>query len=291
MIQGDDFSQKLIYNIGYNILNDYSNSAITDNQWHTLEEDFLPHILDALQEAWNRGYLSDSHNLADYKIGGMNLGWEITGLNEAEMQINDLSLIYTKKAGNINECANNTHDCDTNATCFDTADSFICRCNFGYIGDGRTCTSGTVNDIRYDFNTDGDKEGWTTQNLTDLANNAPNGGLWIMSTSANEPIMLSPQVNINASSYSKIEIKMANDHNPIETSKLQIFWTSSDDNNFSEAKSSGLINVSNGGGWGTYTIDLTTNTEWRGEITKIRIDPIMQGDGHSIGIDYIVIKP
>jgi len=291
MIQGDDFSQKLIYNIGYDILNDYSNTAITDNQWHTLEEDFLPHILNALQEAWNRGYLSDSHNLSDYKIGGMNLGWEITGLNNAEMQIDDLSLIYTLKSGGVNECLNNTNNCDINATCYDTADSFICRCNIGYTGDGVSCTPGsTASEVRYDFNTDGNKEGWTTQNLNDLAAGGPSGGLWVMSVPGNDPLMLSPQLNIDASAYSKIMIKMANDHNPADSSILQVFWTRSDSTGFTESKSS-LISVSNAGGWATYTLNVGSNAEWRGEITQIRVDPILSGDNHSVGIDYIIIAP
>jgi len=288
MIQGDDFSQKLIYNIGYDILNDYSNNPITDNEWHTLEEDFLPHIITALQEAWNRGYLSDSHNLSDYKIGGMNLGWEITGLNNAELQIDDLSLIYRKRAAGVNECANGTDNCNINAVCIDTDSSFICRCNSGYTGDGINCTPSTpVDEIRYDFNVDGNKEGWTTQNMSETS---PNGGLWIMSVPGNDPLMLSPTLSLDASSYSKIIIRMANDGNPLATSRLQVFWTRTDSTNFTEGISAS-VDVSNGGGWATYTLDLSSNVEWRGEITRLRIDPILSGDNHSVGIDYIVIAP
>ena len=40
---------------------------------------------------------------------------------------------------NVNECADNTHDCDVNASCDDTADGFTCSCNTGFTGDGETC--------------------------------------------------------------------------------------------------------------------------------------------------------
>ena len=31
------------------------------------------------------------------------------------------------------------HDCDANATCYNTPGSFICVCKDGFNGDGRTC--------------------------------------------------------------------------------------------------------------------------------------------------------
>ena len=41
----------------------------------------------------------------------------------------------------INECVRGTHDCDTkNAACIDTSLAFECRCYFGFLGNGHTCT-------------------------------------------------------------------------------------------------------------------------------------------------------
>ncbi|WP_437893728.1 FG-GAP-like repeat-containing protein [Sorangium sp. So ce124] len=40
----------------------------------------------------------------------------------------------------VNECALGTDNCDANAACTNTADSFTCACNAGYSGDGVTCT-------------------------------------------------------------------------------------------------------------------------------------------------------
>ncbi|MCK5689804.1 hypothetical protein KAI87_11070, partial [Myxococcota bacterium] len=70
-VNGDDFTQKLIYNIGYEPLADQD---LTDGTWRHLQEDLLPHMKSALQAAWDRGYLPDSRNLEDYRIGGMNIG-------------------------------------------------------------------------------------------------------------------------------------------------------------------------------------------------------------------------
>jgi hypothetical protein len=41
----------------------------------------------------------------------------------------------------VDECADGSHNCDPQAQCTDTADSFTCTCNDGYTGDGNTCTN------------------------------------------------------------------------------------------------------------------------------------------------------
>ena len=39
----------------------------------------------------------------------------------------------------VNECKKNLDDCDLNANCTDTKDSFICECNSGFNGTGKIC--------------------------------------------------------------------------------------------------------------------------------------------------------
>jgi cysteine-rich repeat protein len=51
----------------------------------------------------------------------------------------------------IDECADGTDNCSVNATCTNTPGSFTCACDFGYSGDGVTCT---VDDSDGDGNTD-----------------------------------------------------------------------------------------------------------------------------------------
>ncbi|HWO23653.1 MAG TPA: calcium-binding EGF-like domain-containing protein [Kofleriaceae bacterium] len=41
----------------------------------------------------------------------------------------------------VNECAAGLHDCQANATCVDTPESFTCQCNAGFTGNGDTCSA------------------------------------------------------------------------------------------------------------------------------------------------------
>jgi hypothetical protein len=40
----------------------------------------------------------------------------------------------------VNECADNTHNCHHNASCKNANGSFSCVCNSGYSGNGVNCT-------------------------------------------------------------------------------------------------------------------------------------------------------
>ena len=39
----------------------------------------------------------------------------------------------------IPECERGLDDCDANATCTNTFGSYLCTCDYGFIGDGYTC--------------------------------------------------------------------------------------------------------------------------------------------------------
>lgn len=70
----------------------YTTESAHDRQWITIERDLLPLVLEALQTAWDKGFLQDSRDPADYRLGGMNLGWEVPGIFNVELQVRDLSL-------------------------------------------------------------------------------------------------------------------------------------------------------------------------------------------------------
>jgi hypothetical protein len=83
-------TQSLIYANG---LDDFGFSAGPQpGQWLTLNVDMLPHIKNGLKHAWSHGYLTESQTIGDYKIGAMNIGWEVPGLGDVEMQIRNLGL-------------------------------------------------------------------------------------------------------------------------------------------------------------------------------------------------------
>ena len=53
---------------------------------------------EALATGWQRGFLTESKSLADYRIGEMNRGWEVPGRFDVELQVRNLSLQVTPKA-------------------------------------------------------------------------------------------------------------------------------------------------------------------------------------------------
>ena len=54
------------------------------------------------QAAWDRGCLTDSHDLGDYRLGGISVGWEVPGTFTAEVQVRNqarVHLWYPQKFG------------------------------------------------------------------------------------------------------------------------------------------------------------------------------------------------
>jgi hypothetical protein len=70
----------------------YSSVSAHDGQWLVIDKDLLPLMREALATAWSRGFLTGSKEFSDYHIGGMNMGWELPGSFDVEMQIRNLSL-------------------------------------------------------------------------------------------------------------------------------------------------------------------------------------------------------
>ena len=70
----------------------FTSASAHDGGWLTVDKDILPLMREALETAWARGFLTESRALADYRITGLNLGWEVPGIFDVEMQVRDLSL-------------------------------------------------------------------------------------------------------------------------------------------------------------------------------------------------------
>jgi hypothetical protein len=69
----------------------YTSASAHDGGWITVDQDLLPLLREALETAWARGFLTESRDPADYHITGLNLGWEVPGIFDVEMQVRDLS--------------------------------------------------------------------------------------------------------------------------------------------------------------------------------------------------------
>lgn len=73
----------------------YTAESAQDRRWITIDKDLLPLMREALDTAWQRGFLTESKDPADYHITGMNLGWEVPGIYDVAMQVRNLSLKVT----------------------------------------------------------------------------------------------------------------------------------------------------------------------------------------------------
>jgi len=78
---------------------EFTAKSAHDGEWISIDKDLLPLMREGLATAWERGFLKESRNLADYRIAEMNLGWEAPGLFDVEMQIRNLGLRVTDAPG------------------------------------------------------------------------------------------------------------------------------------------------------------------------------------------------
>jgi hypothetical protein len=73
----------------------FAEQGLVPGTWQHIHIDLLPLMKEALERAWSRGICNSSTNFADYKIGSMNIGWEMPGLSSVSAQFKDLSLLAT----------------------------------------------------------------------------------------------------------------------------------------------------------------------------------------------------
>jgi len=70
----------------------FATNSTHDGDWVVIDKDLLPLMREALETAWARGFLKASNAVEDYHLGGMNMGWELPGTFNVEMQVRNLSL-------------------------------------------------------------------------------------------------------------------------------------------------------------------------------------------------------
>jgi len=70
----------------------YTERSTHDGKWVRIDRDLLPLIRKGLRTARGRGFLTRSRDLADFRIGSFNIGWEMPGPRDAAMHIRGLSL-------------------------------------------------------------------------------------------------------------------------------------------------------------------------------------------------------
>ena len=71
----------------------FTPTSAHDGNWVIIDRDLLPLMREALEMAWTKGFLSASTNVADFAIGGMNMGWELPGMFDVAIETRKLSLM------------------------------------------------------------------------------------------------------------------------------------------------------------------------------------------------------
>ncbi|MDD5065181.1 MAG: hypothetical protein PHQ35_10555 [Phycisphaerae bacterium] len=90
--QGDKFTKKFIYLVDSHLL---TKGTLNDLHWVHFQGNILDEIKTALQHAQANGFFNEIH-YSDFFIKSINVGWEIPGTFDAEIQIKDLNICYDK---------------------------------------------------------------------------------------------------------------------------------------------------------------------------------------------------
>lgn len=92
---------------------DFASGSLHTGNWVHAELDLLPYALAALDTAWANGFLNQSTDIADYKISGIVIGWELPGMNICTVGIKGVSLFaYSAPVGIKQEEINNEQSFD-----------------------------------------------------------------------------------------------------------------------------------------------------------------------------------
>ncbi len=127
-------------------------------------------------------------------------------------------------------------------------------------------------------------ECWTpSNNLTGTVSNSKYN-LTIKGT--NPQLISSNKLSVVAKTKTSVVIRMQNN---TSDSIAQLYWTRSDSSNWSETKSVQFHIIPNDTQISEYVIDLSKNTEWKGFITCLRLDPVKDATSGTVILDYVSI--
>ncbi|MCD9021505.1 discoidin domain-containing protein [Cohnella silvisoli] len=121
----------------------------------------------------------------------------------------------------------------------------------------------------WEFNTNGDTEGWTTPNIASFttAGGSLNGTL-----TNSDPQMLSPDnLATNITTNKTISIKLKNG---TAGKKAKVFFTTTSDSTFNETKSKEFDLNPNTAVFSEYSINMGDVPGWTGTLKQLRIDPV-----------------
>lgn len=87
--QKDAFTKKFIYEVDSS---EFAKNSIHDGHWVHMEADLLPELIKSIQLAIAKGFFQQPVSTGEFSIKSINVGWEMPGTFDAEIQFKDLNL-------------------------------------------------------------------------------------------------------------------------------------------------------------------------------------------------------
>ena len=75
----------------------FTTGSTHDEGWVTFDAELLPLIREGLAAARAKGFLKDSDDESMFRIAALNLGWEMPGTFDVELQLRSLSLVAARR--------------------------------------------------------------------------------------------------------------------------------------------------------------------------------------------------
>ncbi len=133
----------------------------------------------------------------------------------------------------------------------------------------------------WEFNTDGDAEGWSPSGGLDAQ---VRGGMLVGRSTTADPIIAGPPVQIDARRMRTLRLRMRSSKND----RAQLFWATQIS---AQGETQSVhIDLIGDGKFHEYRVNLGTNVRWRGAVTALRLDPAV-GPGTDFAIDFISFGP
>jgi len=146
----------------------------------------------------------------------------------------------------------------------------------GNLADIRSWAAAHQPDLKPNFYFQGTRAGWTYQVASDSGYPIPADHLRV-NVNTSDPQMWGPECSFQAADVPKIYIRAAVHCSTGTPTTAQLFWEKENGASpMSEAQSYSFPLI-NDGQYHLYTLNLSTNATWTGQISRLRFDPVYNG--------------
>ncbi len=139
----------------------------------------------------------------------------------------------------------------------------------------------------YEFNLDGDTEGWTSGSMNMLVSDGHLALTTISKEKLADPMMHLAEVSLPAAKYTKFECRVRYEHYAESAQQIVLYFITNKDPSWSESKILvlDLPGNSSNGEWLDLTYTLSDQSKWQDTIVGLRFDPFNAGG--TMDIDYM----